>query len=256
MGLKRIHAIVLLLIFFGVTPISYSQSGIPITNECKELDLKGPVKSLYEYWEEALEKEEVIEVWDKTRYGYWKFDKNGRIIDCSIQRGSELIVRNEYQYNETGYRTQIIDWKKDTIYSRSTYAYDFENAQVEEVVYETKPSMNFKSVHTYFNGLIKTSIHYTFKGGIDARYEFEYDENGNIAQEKVFEGNGELISYATYTYDKNGNRITESFFDAKGVPESSRKYTYEYDKKGNWIKRIKYLKEKPVYVFERKIEYY
>lgn len=106
-----------------------------------------------------------------------------------------------------------------------------------------------------------------------------YSNNGNIWLRQVFNYKDNQLEFLSYTsdgkpnqkyvstLDKNGLVLEETSFDVitqKPNAERKYKYAYEFDKKGNWVKRIisKEVTEneqtffKPLYTNYRTITYY
>jgi hypothetical protein len=91
------------------------------------------------------------------------------------------------------------------------------------------------------------------------RYEYRYNENGQLVETWIYLNNGELWSRDVNNYkgnqreelnygqdgsewsqtvkilDKDGNEIEENLMDEHGKVGDKTTYTYEYDAKGNWI---------------------
>ena len=60
---------------------------------------------------------------------------------------------------------------------------------------------------------------------------FTYDANGNLTQNKTFDGNGVLQSSYAYAYDANGNQTLFQYINGSGVLQLST--TNTYDANGN-----------------------
>lgn len=123
------------------------------------------------------------------------------------------------------------------------------------------------------HGKIESQIRYDSIGNVISIMNF------NNKEKLIFEKNFEYNDSTSYAYNKNMDLIlkTEPGYDEDydydylqivdtlvTTPiESVRKKTvqeyrfeYEYDKHNNWIKRITYKGDKPLYIEEREIEYY
>jgi hypothetical protein len=50
--------------------------------------------------------------------------------------------------------------------------------------------------------------------------------------------------------------IEKNKYDSDGSLDWKETYQYEYDKAGNWTKRIEFWNEIPARIYERKYEYY
>ncbi|NPV51885.1 MAG: hypothetical protein HPY60_11930 [Candidatus Methanofastidiosum sp.] len=62
------------------------------------------------------------------------------------------------------------------------------------------------------------------------------------------------ISSIEMNYDSNSN-IIRYIDKSRGKVNKDKFFTYEYDNLGNWIKKIEYWKDEPIYIFEREIFY-
>jgi hypothetical protein len=91
---------------------------------------------------------------------------------------------------------------------------------------------------------------------LDRKYTYKYDEKGNMIEKNEYDSDGSLDRKETYKYDEKGNKIEKNEYDSDGSLDRKETYQYEYDKAGNWIKKIEFRNEKPVYIYEREYEYY
>jgi hypothetical protein len=66
----------------------------------------------------------------------------------------------------------------------------------------------------------------------------------------------EVIMKVFFKYDKKENLILQEGVDEIGQPFLPKRYEYEFDKHGNWTKRVEYEGDKPTFVLERQFEYY
>ena len=57
-------------------------------------------------------------------------------------------------------------------------------------------------------------------------------------------------------YDEKGNKIESNRYNSDGSLYIKWTYKYEFDKQGNWIKRIDFKDEIPEFILEREYEYY
>ena len=98
---------------------------------------------------------------------------------------------------------------------------------------------------------------YDEEGELAAKLKNKYDDDGNMIEEKQYDKEGELTYKWEYEYDDDGNPIEEKHTDYLSDTKEKTTYEYEeYDKKGNWTKRIWYRDDKPYRIEEREIEYY
>lgn len=86
-----------------------------------------------------------------------------------------------------------------------------------------------------------------------------FDKNKNIISSIDYSSDGQVEKKRVNQYNKNGNRTLRQVFDAEGKEENYNymRYEYSYDKKGNWIQQVEFLKNgNSLDVTKRKIEYY
>lgn len=96
------------------------------------------------------------------------------------------------------------------------------------------------------------------QGKVLSYSEFSYkavDHFGNIEKgkrERNYSWNRDLQR----KYDEKGNKIESNEYNSDGSLYSKWTYKYEFDKQGNWIKRIDFKDEIPEFILEREYEYY
>jgi len=93
------------------------------------------------------------------------------------------------------------------------------------------------------NKILVERIDYDFYGSLEEINSCKYDDIGNLIESNRYYCKG--FYKENYKYDDRGNIIEER----------NCRYEYKYDAKGNWIEKITYQGE-PMYITERKIEYY
>lgn len=57
-------------------------------------------------------------------------------------------------------------------------------------------------------------------------------------------------------YDEKGNQIEENLYNSDSSLSSKWTFQYEFDKQGNWVKRIDFEDGIPELLLDRKYEYY
>lgn len=128
---------------------------------------------------------------------------------------------------------------------------------------------DIKHITTYVNQKPKSRILF---GEEDTRLEYDYKKDGDIeiVTETYFKSGNK--DYTEQTIYKNGKKIKyidaksetiEYLYNDNGDLQSKKnnegdesKYVYEYDKEGNWIKRITFKNGIPNEITERAITYY
>ena len=110
---------------------------------------------------------------------------------------------------------------------------------------------------------------------------YDYDQNGNRIKWQVFNHKNELYNYVDFVYNSEGflehwkrydpkgevTRLEDFILNDKGDKISSHYMIngrmtdweinkYEYDNKENWIRRVYYRDNKPIWISEREIKYF
>lgn len=157
------------------------------------------------------------------------------IIDYSCS-GWDMVIENEYEYDDHGNLVKLISLSNDVISEESTYEYNDHN----DVVYsESKgfdPPMVYKTRNVYY---------YNKKGRKDSTYQYSITENdtdlyrviyvytkkGDISKEKVYDQAGVMIREDHNVYDANGN-ITEVNVEITRPEYAYSKTILEYNEEG------------------------
>lgn len=174
----------------------------------------------------------------------------------------EELHRSEMEFNAQGEASQIVEYHKDELLSKSLKEYDNEGKLITEKYYDAQGINKYEKKFKYnqWGDLIeKVILHaqvpshrylYTYdrQGRLIQRYEhnicwksknwttYLYNEDGNIAMRAKISPNGLLGETEKYFYDKNGNNDStiSTYFS-----ESFESFTcYEYDAEGKIIKSI------------------
>lgn len=197
------------------------------SNEQFEKRIKTSIKTTYNVKESFgyVLKDDSVEF----RRMQYKYDNNGKIaqIDYLELDGIEIIGQRYYKYNDDGLRI------KESFYDEkgnAMYKWNFKHFEYEDKIAELK----FDSLGELLN---KRLIKYN-KEGLQIK---------KITKEPY-------LKVTTFKYDDNRNEIEEI---QKGeLITSTYKTYYRYNSKGDWIKKIWCVKDKPRVYIERELEYY
>lgn len=144
------------------------------------------------------------------------------------------------------------------------------------------PDQTISYKYDDIGNLIEVDTYYNTDGSLSGKEFFKYDDKGNRTEGKSYKSDGSLSSKSTTKYDVNGNRLEDNYYDAGGnlLNKTIYKYddsenlvemkndgllsgkciykSYQYDKKGNWIRRMEFKEEakQPNKINEQEIEYY
>ena len=168
------------------------------------------------------------------------------------------------EYDKDGNKTEWNRYNLDgSLDKKSTYKYDEKGNRIEKNSYNSDGS--YSTVNN-FDG--KSTYKYDEKGNITERvlrsdsaqekrkYTSKYDEKGNKIENNRYNSDGSLSFKYTSKYDEKGNKIENNEYNSDGSLDKKKTYEYEYDKQGNWIKRIEFTNGIPEYILERQYEYY
>ncbi|GEM_PF-3919365 len=223
--------------------------------------LKGQVKTVEESTYSIIESNgkveksrltsKIVMAYDKdgNEAGRKIYDTNGdlkEVIAClyneqnklkeetGINAQGEMTTRTTYKYNDKGMMVEENLWT--LIYANpiatTTYSYDDEGRMKESIAWYSykKDKVMWRYVYEY-NAQGQKVMQKTFKedGSLERKYVYEYNDKGYQSKEEV---TGDVILGSTYIFK------------------------YQYDKKGNWIKRIEIFEGEPSGITERIINYY
>ena len=257
-------------------------------------NLKGKVKTLKSVTYEAkykfgeVEKGEIVsELWEHPlgRYSYGNiglfikhYDKKGNLeLSERFDTELELESKTEYFWEKgwiMGYKTRYEDGAIEEWSCKR-------NKRYGEIIEETLSSewLDYKTVRTIreddaemTDWVRDNEYHDEFLEGRPQQEKGSYKtirKKGEVLQRIYYNEAGEETSTVTYgererimtVQNDDGSSVTFEYNDLGDVVkmvDSGEEYAfeYEYDKHDNWIKRITYKGDTPLYIEEREIEYY
>ncbi|SEA34195.1 YD repeat-containing protein [Arachidicoccus rhizosphaerae] len=171
---------------------------------------------------------------------WFKLNPRGQLLQKIENSG---LISN-YAYDSLGKRRDVQLFFQDSVHPVGEFKY----------LYDDKGMLT--EIKSLDKG--KPGFHY-------ASMKYKYDNKGNIIQESNFYPNNKLAYSDFYTYDDKNNIESRSRSylgsDRQPTPQGqndsayNRTYSYDYDAKGNWIRRIDYYNNKPLFIVERAINY-
>ena len=253
----------------------------------REYELKGNVKSLEYATYEAIDKSgEIVANEEPTYLGVTKilFDKNGNKTEWNNNRkiptgimsdksiyiydGNKLIkeeyydsdnkkVLYTYEYNKEGYKSKkikIMD-NGETI-DKVIYEYNSKGKLIKETedISDLSPD---PMVSTYKYDEKGNLIEYSsFSDYSEAFIKYKYNEKNQLIEvKKPLIEEGEYTEYLIY--DNNDNLIEKRHTNTGYYEDwKEARERYELDKRGNWIKKIRFEDNRPKEITLRTIEYY
>ncbi len=97
---------------------------------------------------------------------------------------------------------------------------------------------------------------YSKTGSLISRHEYTYNYRGEMTSEIVYDPSNKIIVQYNWIYGENDDLITYEVCTSSLFNCEAWTYKYEYDKSGNWVKRIDYRNGKPVFIKERQFIYH
>ncbi len=173
-------------------------------------------------------------------YSIAKFDKRGNLMKWKFFY--ENILRDKW-LNKYDKKDRIIQHQyiagndPQALHDTSTYTYDDKGNMIEYISTQWYAGKSFY------------------------RYTATYNEKGQMMEKRYILPNSEMAteSLITYEYDQWGSLVVEltiTYLKDKTFKQSKNSAAYKYDPLGNWIEKIEYKDDKPVKMYERKIEYF
>lgn len=247
------------LLFISLTLLLSCSSDIIKESDWTKENLNGKVKSIVET------KHESLNFYDTAKKGksvwYTKYDNKGNKTEESYNSnhlGTTFPGKNFYRYSDIGNLLEQEQYKSDgKILIKAIYEHNKKGRQIVAKWDYPNGSCFGKTVYKYNDkGKLIEESWYLPNGNLNEKTTYKYDNDGNKLEHKAFKKNGNLIYKFTYEYNNQGNKIEENIYNSDGDWEESITYKYEFDKRGNWTKKLAIKNEKPVSITERLYQYY
>lgn len=207
---------------------------------------------------------EIEKKWDfEPNHKYiYKYDNNNSLIEKSCYTiNDSLYFRQIYKYDENGnvIENSCYDADGGLDYKYTyTYKFDDEGNMIVKNRYNEKGVMDFKYKHDYDNaGNEIVTSSYNADGGLDYTDTNSYDNAGNKTVVCHYNYKDSLVYIDTNYYDAKHNLIESKRFNKSGsLKDNKHSYEFEFDKKGNWTRKIVFKDNLPTIFHERIIDYY
>ena len=206
-------------------------------------------------------KEVFYNVKDLTINHRYDDTKNIEIVEQSESSG-KVFFKNTYKYNDRGKvieetMTQIF---KDNVSFDNKFIlkYDEKGNLIEKSYYSSRYKDESKSIYTYDSkGKLISKADYNEKNILWNKETYKVDTKGNIIERNYYKPDCVAIAHTfILKYDSNNNVIQKEYYQPAGKLSKTYSYKYEYDKTGNWVKRIDFENGKATFILERQLEYY
>jgi len=185
---------------------------------------------------------------------YYQYAGNGKLLsEYWTDAGGNIVWKGVYKYDAKGNmieKSWIVD---DRTTSKWTCKYDAAGNIIENAEY-VNGILKEISFNTYNEKGQRTEERVLKNDVLDFQKEFAYDKKGNLKFEWWYDTNGKLIHQRNYDYDKSQKMQSSFTWDTGGKLLDKTYWTY--DGMGNYVQRIEYAGQIPVYTVKRTIIYY
>jgi hypothetical protein len=178
------------------------------------------------------------------------FPKKVKSITLYNEHGDEVEI-DEYGVRKSADKTKT-DSLEDQITVKNTYG---ANGLLYEAKYYDADTLLHIVYHKYDTDSNEIEVRVLGSDG-NTNYinEYSYNKKGLVIECTGQDGKGNLISHQKY--DDYGNPTDFIYYKKNGTIDFHSHTDYEYDKEGNWIKRISLSKKGEKITDIRTIEYY
>ncbi|MCH2044387.1 MAG: hypothetical protein MK212_09755 [Saprospiraceae bacterium] len=191
---------------------------------------------------------------------YLSYDDEGNMIQSKATGPEdEVLAQTDYTHNSKGQLITEKFYKNGNFQSYTKQEYKGENVSK---TYELNEEGKIESYTAYeYNKKDKLTkkTAYNANDEVEEYTIYEYDKKGNKIKYVDYNADGSVEKTHISEYDKYNNETLRQVFNADGEEENYNymRYQYTYDKKGNWIQQIEFLKNgNSLDVVKREIEYY
>ena len=183
-----------------------------------------------------------------------KHDPNGHLIESLLSDpDGAVMMRQVYAYSDGKLSETSHYGPKGEVGLREVNRYDA-NGRLSEGVYYEEEKEAAKTVYRYDGAGRRAEAVFYMADGSKAvapvgpclgahRMTYSYDENGRPHEAVAYEPDGTMKKRWLYAYNEKGLMSVEKLED--DYDYTTRLHAYEYDSRGNWIKRISTVTEKP-----------
>lgn len=239
--------------------------------DVEEAGLKGKVRSIVTY-QCALDSSAI----EHCAVSRKIFNAQGFLVEQILDSTSSHFLSYKYLYNNDGLLAKRIFSSNIVPSWEETYQYSFSDRK--KIIVSRQPNSLSRTIR--IDSAVSSyddSGHESEYRGHDINWANKYDERGFLISKKSNSpGGASEISYVNddkgrvlkttwldgrrqvFVYDKDGNEIQQTNFDSLGRKTSEYYTGYcEFDKNGNYLKRISFCPQtKDMRIDRRIIEYY
>lgn len=210
---------------------------------------------------------------DNSLWSKWSYIYNHKGVKTAVDYlySDRIRTRDTYKYNDKGKLTTIKFYQPlDSLYESTFIRYDHRGNSVE-VITKDAISVREKSTFEFLDKRTMKEYSYTDKGTLESSTLYRFDKKRNLIGCESYHPDGSILYRHTKSFDKMGNEVESkmiyrsppkdpssdtSSWNIKFNFSGHSKTNYEYDRKGNWIKKVVVSDRDTVFIIEREIEYY
>ncbi len=268
------NIIPLILVCLVITSPVFAQKK---KTDCEERDLKGKVKSIKLSGSIRYKNSGTWTKWTNSTPETSLFNDSGKVTEEYFYNvNKSLSYKRNYTYEPQVKEVNSFDADGKRT-AKTVYKLDTLGNVIEEIQYNAdgSPSINYTFKYNEkgnpiertaqkADGSMPESQRWKYDSddnmiestGLWSAYTYTYDEQGNRIGENFFMPLGNLKLTKTFSYDDKGNKIEENKYNAGEELKEHNIWKYEYDKAGNWIKKIQSSEGEDFSIEERVIEYF
>ncbi|MDO4228540.1 MAG: hypothetical protein Q4C98_01885 [Capnocytophaga sp.] len=229
----------------------------------KKYNSEGGFKYTYQYDSLGNKIEEYVENGQGKFYSKETYKYNGKTLQEEVANYENKDSKTIYMYDRRGLLSEEIHYDfQEKMTGKHMYKYDNQGRQTEHSVYDSKTDKTaVRNVYKYLDDGAKIEETYSINGDVLVEVE-KFDKDENIIEYIEYNGDGSIYRKITYQYTfddkRNITEVNEHLEYKNGTAQTSKySYQYKYDNQGNYISKILFDdKQKPIFIYERKIEYY
>jgi len=184
------------------------------------------------------------------------YDRKGNLKGENIYLDSEYVqAKNLFQYDSQNRKIAETSYSKDKVLYTTEYEYSGKNLIRKETKDADGKLLSSEKTAYDEKGNPVARYSYDSYDNAETKDEFIYDKNNNLIQWNLARNNAKEMQ-VDYTYDGHNNITATKAINGKGEIMDDHTYTYEYDKEGNWTKKIISVNGKPAIITERTFTYF
>ncbi|MCF7832366.1 MAG: hypothetical protein K9N05_02165 [Candidatus Marinimicrobia bacterium] len=187
-------------------------------------------------------------------------DRNNRCLsEVGYNFEGEKTYENIWTYDENGNHIEQAEYLEDsTLFTSHYFHYNDKNQLYAQMVYRSPDNGLYDSLHWVLNekGQQIEERNYGYYG-MNNMARVEYDGDSKRYSKIYIYDNIEELSYILEFKYNDHDLLSEGFqYNADTLLQASIFFEYEYDKRGNWIRKVEYSDSTAIGLEERKIVYY